>query len=84
MNPLYVVSGIAGLFAVLVLWGFVQTRPDPVAQLRARYLALMRLSPVEGQVHLAERLESLSQRFPGKSYVWYLNWLITDLQRAKR
>ena len=84
MNPLYVEAGVAGAFALLFLWGLVQTQPDPAAIWRARYLNLMRLSEVEGRAHLAQRLEALSQRFPGKSYTWYLRWLVNDLERAKR
>ena len=84
MTPVNVVLGIAAVFAVLFLWGLVQTRPDPVAELRDRYLKLVRMAPAEGRAHLAERLESLSQRFPGRSYVWYLRWLVKDLERAKR
>ena len=52
--------------------------------LKERYLSLVRLSRPEGEAQLAERLESLSRRFPGRSYRWYLRWLVTDLERAKR
>ncbi|MHB8874668.1 MAG: hypothetical protein ACYC8T_13345 [Myxococcaceae bacterium] len=84
MSPLSLIAGIAIVFAVLLGWGFLQSGPDPVVPLKARYLALLRMSRAEGQAHLAERLESLSQRFPGRSYVWYLRWLVKDLERAKR
>lgn len=84
MTPLHVVAGIAAVFSVLLLYGLVATKPDPSASLRARYLKLVRLSRAEGEHQLAERLESLSKRFPGRTYAWYLNWLVKDLERAKR
>jgi len=62
----------------------VQSKPDPSGALRERYLKLVRLARSEGEAQLAERLESLSRRFPGRTYRWYLNWLVKDLERAKR
>ncbi|MBI3182146.1 MAG: hypothetical protein HYZ28_08370 [Myxococcales bacterium] len=84
MSPLHLVAGISIVFAVLFLHGLLQRRPDPALSLRARYLALTRLSPAEARAHLAGRLESLSERFPGHSYVWYLSWLVKDLERSKQ
>lgn len=84
MTPLHVAAGTAGLFVVLFLYGLLQRKPDPATGLREKYLKLVRLSRADGEAQLAERLESLSQRFPGRTYRWYLAWLITDLERAKR
>ena len=84
MTPLNLVIGIAAVFSGLFLYGFVQTRPDPSNALRERYLKLVRLSRADAEHQLAERLESLSRRFPGRTYGWYLNWLVNDLERAKR
>ena len=84
MTPLQVVAGIAAVFSVLFLYGLVQTKADPSKALRERYLKLVRLSRAEGEHQLAERLETLSKRFPGRSYAWYVNWLVKDLERAKR
>lgn len=84
MTPLHVTAGIAAVFSVLFLYGFLATKPDPAAGLRERYLKLLRLSRAEGEAQLAERLEGLSRRFPGRTYRWYLNWLVKDLERAKR
>lgn len=84
MTPLHVVAGIAAVFSVLFVYGLVSVRPDPSEALRARYLKLVRLSRAEGEHQLAERLEALSRRFPGRTYAWYLNWLVKDLERAKR
>jgi hypothetical protein len=84
MSPLHVVVAVAAVFAVLFLYGLLQTAPDPSSALRARYLRLMRLAPAEAEGHLADRLVTLSQRFPGRTYRWYLNWLVKDLERAKR
>jgi hypothetical protein len=84
MSPLHLVVGIAAVFSVLFFYGFARSKPDPAAALRDRYLRLMRLPSAEGESHLARRLESLSERFPGRSFEWYLNWLVKDLERAKR
>jgi hypothetical protein len=84
MSSFNLAVGIAAVFAVLFLYGFLQTAPDPSAALRERYLKLVRLARPEGEHQLAERLESLSRRFPGRTYRWYLNWLVKDLERAKR
>jgi hypothetical protein len=84
VNPLHATLGIAVIFCVLFLYGLLQSKPEPGAVLRDRYLRLTRFPRAEAEAHLAQRLESLCQRFPGKSYRWYLQWLITDLERAKR
>ena len=84
MTPLHVTVGIAALFCALFVYGFLQSKPDPAAVLRDRYLRLMRVPRHEAEAQLAERLEGLCARFPGKSYRWYLQWLVTDLERAKR
>jgi hypothetical protein len=84
MSPFNLVTGIATVFTVLFLYGLLKTQPDPSEVLRDRYLRLMRLGRAEGELHLAERLETLSARFPGRSFHWYLSWLVKDLERAKR
>jgi hypothetical protein len=84
MTPLYVVIGIAAVFALLFLYGLLVRPSDPSARLREQYLKLVRLSRADGEAQLAERLESLSKRFPGRTYAWYLKWLVNDLERAKR
>ena len=53
-------------------------------RLKERFISLSRLGRAKAEVELLDRVESLSERFPGKSYVWYLEWLVTDLERAKR
>lgn len=84
MTTVNLFAAIGGAFAVLLVVGFLQSAPDPSAELTRTYLRLMRLSPSEGRLHLAERLEALSLRFPGHPQAWYLRWLVNDLQRAKR
>ncbi|MBL8950306.1 MAG: hypothetical protein JNK82_05995 [Myxococcaceae bacterium] len=84
MTPLYLVIGIAAVFALLFVYGLFSRPADRSAFLREKYLKLVRLARPEGEAQLAERVEKLSLRFPGKSYAWYLNWLVTDLERAKR
>jgi hypothetical protein len=84
MTPLHVVVATAAIFSVLFFYGLLSTPADPTAALRERYLKLVRLARPEGEAQLAERLESLSRRFPGRSLAWYLNWLVKDLERAKR
>jgi hypothetical protein len=84
MTPLHVVVTIAVVFTLLFLYGFLRTPVDTGAVLRERYLKLVRLARADGEAQLAERLEGLSRRFPGRTYAWYLNWLVKDLERAKR
>ncbi len=84
MTPQHLALGIGALFSVLFIYGLLHTPVDRTAVLRERYLKLVRLARSDGEAQLAERLESLSQRFPGRSYAWYLSWLVTDLERAKR
>ena len=84
MMPQHLVIGIAAVFSVLFVFGLFHTPVDRSAVLRERYLKLVRLARHDGEAQLAERLESLSQRFPGRTYAWYLNWLVKDLERAKR
>ena len=71
-------------FAVVFLVGFLQPMRAPEEVLKARYVALSRLSRAQAEAELQERLASLAQRFPGRSLAWYLEWLVTDLARAKR
>jgi hypothetical protein len=84
MTPLHLVAGIGVIFAALFLYGLVHAPADRAAGLRQRYLKLLRLTQGDGEAQLADRLESLSRRFPGRSYRWYLAWLVRDLERAKR
>ena len=85
MNPL--VTGLVVLvclFVVIFLFGFSVKPPDPIKELKTRFLSLSRLSRAQAEAELLDRVEALSERFPGKSYRWYLEWLVTDLERAKR
>ena len=79
-----VVAAIAAIFGALFLVGLVLPPPDPIASLKRQFRVLSRLSAAQADEALAERVEALTRRFPGKSYRWYLQWLVTDLQRAKR
>lgn len=71
-------------FVVAFLLGFAQRPPDPIRAMKERFIALSRLSRAQAEVELLDRVESLADRIPGKSYHWYLEWLVTDLERAKR
>jgi hypothetical protein len=71
-------------FVVIFLLGFARRPPDPIQQAKERFIALARLGRVRGEAELQDRVEALAERFPGKSYLWYLEWLVTDLERAKR
>ena len=75
---------IGGVFAVLFVIGFARKPVDRVQYLKRRFMALSFLARGRGEAELMERVEVLSERFPGKPYVWYLEWLVTDLERAKR
>jgi hypothetical protein len=75
---------LACAFVVAFLLGFAQKPPDPIKVARERFVALSRLGRVQAEAELRDRVEALAERFPGKSYLWYLEWLVTDLERAKR
>lgn len=79
-----VVAAIAAIFTALFFVGLVLPPPDPIAQLKRQFRVLSRLSPAQADEALDERVQALTRRFPGRSYRWYLQWLVTDLQRAKR
>jgi hypothetical protein len=85
VTPVYIVLSVMGsLFVVLFVVGFARTPADPLRALKERFITLSRLSKLQAEAELLDRVEALSQRFPGKSYGWYLEWLVTDLERAKR
>lgn len=79
---LLIIIGV--VFAVLFAIGFARTPVDRVQYLKRRFMQLSFLARGRGEAELMERVEALSERFPGKPYVWYLEWLVTDLERAKR
>ena len=83
MTPGILAAAIAGLSTLLFLGGLL-TRPyDPIVQLRNRYYELSRLTRADARIELGDRVEALTVKFPGKSYGWYLRWLVRDLERAK-
>ena len=85
MNLLLTLLLVLGvLFLIAFLRGFAQTPPDPLRRLKARYISLSRLSRAQAELELLDRVESLAGKYPGQSYHWYLEWLVTDLERAKR
>jgi len=84
MNPVHLLIGLGVMFAVAFVVGFVKQPPDQLALLRERYIVLSRQSRAQALHDLEERIDKLRVRFPGKSYRWYLDWLVTDLERAKR
>ncbi len=58
-------------FVVAFLLGFAKKPPDPIRAMKERFIALSRLSRAQAEVELLDRVESLADRFPGKSYHWY-------------
>lgn len=85
MNVIWsVLAAFAFFFVAAFVAGFVSTPDDPVRSLERQVISLMRVNKSRGRDELMERVENLRERFPGKSYRWYLEWLLTDLERAKR
>lgn len=76
--------GLGAVFAALFLVGLALPPPDPIAALKREYLRLSRLPRAQALAELDDRVERLTERHPGKTYAWYLDWLVTDLKRAKR
>lgn len=72
------------LFGIAFFAGFIKRPPDPIRRLKDRFIALSRFSRAQAEAEILDRVEVLSERYPGKSYQWYLEWLVTDLERAKR
>lgn len=83
MTPALLTAGLAFIFAVLFLAGLALPPRDPIAVLRARYVGLSRVARPAAERELDERIDKLTRRFPGKTYGWYLQWLVRDLERAK-
>jgi hypothetical protein len=75
---------LGAAFIVAFLLGFAQRPPDPIKRLKERFIVLSRMARAQAEVDLLDRVEALAERFPGKSYAWYVEWLVTDLERAKR
>ena len=75
---------LGAAFIVAFLLGFAQRPPDPIKRLKERFIVLSRMSRAQAEVDLLDRVEALAERFPGKRYAWYVEWLVTDLERAKR
>lgn len=85
MNLLLTLLLVLGvLFVIAFLLGFAKRPPDPLRRMKDRFISLSRLSRAQAELELLDRVESLAGRYPGKSYHWYLEWLVTDLERAKR
>jgi hypothetical protein len=83
MSLLTLPAAIAVVFSALFLVALVLPPRDPIAHLRRRYMELTRLSREEARTQLERRIEGLTVRFPGKTYSWYVQWLVRDLERAK-
>ncbi len=75
---------LAAAFGGLFVLGLLLPPKDVEGALLAEYLALSRGSRAQALAEVEERLASLAQRYPGKSRVWRLRWLVRDLERAKR
>jgi hypothetical protein len=82
VTTLLLVLGV--LFVIAFVAGFAQRPPDPIRRLKERFVALSRLARPQAEAEMLDRVEALSEKYPGKSYQWYLEWLVTDLERAKR
>jgi hypothetical protein len=77
-------AAFSGLFAIAFGLGFAKAPPNSIAALKARYRSLTRLARRQADADLQHRIVALAERFPGKSERWYLEWLVKDLERAKR
>ena len=84
MTPETLLAVLAVAFVVAFFHGFIQQPPDRIAEAQARFIDLSRLPRAQALAELHERVEKLTARFPGKTYLWYVEWLVTDLERAKR
>ena len=84
MNPVNLLVVLAVAFVLAFFYGFAQRPPDRIAALQARFIDLSRLPRDTALAELHARVEKLTVRFPGKTYLWYVELLVTDLERAKR
>ncbi len=78
---------LGALFLIVFLLGFAKRPVDPLKRMKERFIALSRLSRLsraQAEAELLDRVESLADKYPGQSYHWYLEWLVKDLERAKR
>ena len=84
MTPELLLAAVGSIFVALFAVGLLLPPPDPVRALRKRYRELSRLSRAEAWQQLDRRVEELSARYPGHDYLWYVRWLVRDLERAKQ
>lgn len=85
MSLVYVMLlALCGLTLIVFLAGFSKRPPDRIRSLKDRFIVLSRLTRPQAEVELLDRVESLAEKFPNQTYIWYLEWLVTDLERAKR
>lgn len=84
MTPFMLLAVLTGAFTLAFFHGFIQRPPDRIAQLQERFITLSRFPRARALDELHDRVETLTVRFPGKTYLWYVEWLVTDLERAKR
>lgn len=77
-------AALGATFAIIFLVGFAKSPANSIAALKARYKKLSRVAKHQAESDLQERMVALAERFPGKTERWYLQWLVKDLERAKR
>ena len=73
-----------GLAIAAVLVVFLLKQPSRLDELRGEYLRRVHLPPAAARETLARKLESVSERFPGRSLEWYLDWLLKELRQDRR
>jgi len=85
MSHLVLLAAVGAVLLFLAAARLLTRRqPDPIARLKRQFVKLSRLPRGQAEDELMDRIDALALRYPGKSYAWYLQWLVTDLERAKR
>jgi hypothetical protein len=67
--------------AGLLLWSL---RGDEPSRLRQEYFHSVPLPRAQAEEALARHLAGLQQRYPGRSEIWYLRRILSDLERDRR
>ncbi|NLY11100.1 MAG: hypothetical protein GX020_05375 [Firmicutes bacterium] len=70
--------------AAIALWlGYSRLGKSKVQGLEAEYRRRLRLSEKEATEVIERQLASLKEKFPDRSYEWYLEKMIFDLDRDR-
>jgi hypothetical protein len=75
---------VVGVLVLAVVVAALLIRGTPAQRLRRAWFRSTPLPRVQAEELLARHLTALQERFPGRSEVWYLKKILSDLKRDRR